>query len=466
MAEVIVIGGGISGLTAAHLLRAGGHDVVVFDQGDVPGGRMRSERIGGFLMEHGANSVVGPAPAVEKLIAGTDLGREKVLRSAAARSRYLVRAGRAHALPVTPCRFFMSGFFSLAGRMRLLLEPFVAARHEDETVAAFTRRRLGQEMLDYVMDPLAAGLHAGDPRQLSLSAVFPQLKRLERCHGSIVLGALGSRWRRDGQSATYGPGKRMLFSFRDGLGMLPRSLADRLAGRIFPGHRVESVRRGAGGRFRVLVRRGAAARWIMADSVLVALPAYAAASALDGLDRHVAGALAEISHPPLAVVFLGYRADAIAHPLDGLGVLMPAIEKRNVLGMLFSSTLFPGRAPEGHVALTAFVGGARQPQLALLEPDELAALVDGEVRQLLGGRAVPVVARTRCWRRGLPQPGVDHAQRLERIAAVESEHAGLFLTGNYVSGVSTAACVEQAVTAACRVEHYLAVQSGRARKAA
>ena len=466
MAEVIVIGAGISGLTAAYLLRACGHDVVVFDQGDAPGGRMRSERIDGFLMEHGANSVVGPAPAVENLIAGLDLDGEKVMRSAAARSRYLVRAGRAHALPVTPCRFFMSGFFSLAGRLRLLMEPLVAVHRGDETVAAFTRRRLGQEMLDYVMDPLAAGLYAGDPQQLSVSAVFPQLKRLERCRGSIVLGAIGARLRRDDQSAIHGPGKRTLFSFRQGLGTLPRSLAERLPGRTFPGHRVESVRRGAGGRFRVSVRRGAAAQWVMADSVVVALPAYAAANVLRELDRCVAETLSEISHPPLAVVFLGYRASAIVHPLDGLGVLMPAIEKRDVLGILFSSTLFPGRTPAEHVALTAFVGGARQPQLAMLEPDELAALVHGEVRQLLGGRAAPVVARTRCWRRGLPQPGVDHAQRLGRIATLESEHAGLFLTGNYFSGVSSVACVAQAFDTAQRVAQHLALRSACCRRVA
>ena len=459
MAEVIVIGAGISGLTAAYLLHAGGHDVMVFDQGDVTGGRMRSERIDGFLMEHGANSMVGPAPAVEKLITGLDLGGEKVLRSAAARSRYLVRAGRAHALPVTPCRFFMSGFFSLAGRLRLLMEPLVAVHRGDETVAAFTRRRLGQEMLDYVMDPLAAGLYAGDPQQLSVSAVFPQLKRLERCRGSIVLGAIGARLRRDDQSAIHGPGKRTLFSFRQGLGTLPRSLAERLPGRIFPGHRVESVRRGAGGRFRVSVRRGAAAQWVMADSVVVALPAYAAAYVLHELDHCVAEALSEISHPPLAVVFLGYRAGTIVHPLDGLGVLMPAIEKRDVLGILFSSTLFPGRTPAEHVALTAFVGGARQPQLAMLESDELAALVHGEVRQLLGGRAAPVLARTRCWRRGLPQPGVDHAQRLGRIATLESEHAGLFLTGNYFSGVSSVACIAQAFATAQRVAQHFARRS-------
>ena len=466
MAEVIVIGAGISGLTAAYLLRAGGHDVVVFDQGDVPGGRMRSERIDGFLMEHGANSVVGPAPAAENLIAGLDLGGEKVMRGAAARSRYLVRAGRARALPVEPCRFFLSGFLSLAGRLRLLLEPLVAVHRDDETIAAFARRRLGQEMLDYVMDPLAAGLHAGDPRQLSISAVFPQLKRLERCHGSIILGAIGSRLRCDGRATTYGPGKRILFSFHEGLGTLPRAVVQRLAGRVFLGHRVESVRCSAGGRFRVLVRRGAAAQWIVAGSVVVALPAYAAANVLDEMDDHLAETLAEISHPPLAVVFLGYRASAIAHPLDGLGVLMPAVEKRDVLGMLFSSTLFSGRAPAEHVALTAFVGGARQPQLAMLEPKELAALVHSEVRQLLGGGAAPVVARTRCWRRGLPQPGVEHAQRLGRIAAAESEYAGLFLTGNYFSGVSTAACIEQAVSTARRVEYYLVARSGRAKRAA
>ena len=466
MAEVIVIGAGISGLTAAHLIHAGGHDVTVFDQGDMPGGRMRSQCIDGFLMEHGANSVVGPAPAADNLIAGLDLGGEKMLRSAAARHRCLVRDGRVHALPVEPWRFFLSGFFTPAARLRLLLEPLVAVRRDDETVAAFTRRRLGREMLDYVMDPLAAGLYAGDPQQLSISAVFPQLKRLERCHGSIILGAIASRLRRNGRPAIHGPGKRMLFSFRQGLGTLPRSLAGRLAGRIFLGHRVESVRCGAGSRFRVLVRRGDAARWIMADSVVVALPAYAAANILDGLDRRVAETLAEISHPPLAVVFLGYRANAIAHPLDGLGALMPAIEKRNVLGILFSSTLYPGRAPAEHVALTAFVGGARQPQLAMLHPDELAALAHNEVRQLLGGHAPPVVAHSRCWRHGLPQPGVDHTQRLDRLAAVESEHAGLFLTGNYFSGVSTTACIEQAVATAHRVERHLAAQAARAKRAA
>jgi oxygen-dependent protoporphyrinogen oxidase len=456
MGSVIVIGAGISGLTAAYLLHSSGHEVAVFDQDDMPGGRMRSERFGGFLMECGANSLAGPATAGENLIAALDLGGEKVMRSSAARSRYLVRDGRARALPVGACRFILSSFFTFAGRLRLLMEPFAAVRRDDETVAAFTRRRLGQEMLDYVVDPLVAGLHAGDPQQLSVSAVFPQLKRLEYRYGSIILGAIGSRLRRGGEPAAYSPGKRMLFSFRQGLGMLPRAIAKQLGGRVFLGHRVESLRRGAGGCFRVLVRRGAATRWITADSVVVALPAYAAASVLGGLDGPTAETLAGISHPPLAVVFLGYRASTIAHPLDGLGMLMPAVEKRDVLGILFSSTLFAGRAPPGHAALTAFVGGARQPQLALLEAGELQELAHGEVRRLLGAHAAPVLARTRLWRRGLPQPGLDHARRIAEVAALEGEHPGLFFTGNYFSGVSTVACIQQASATAGRVLGYLA----------
>lgn len=447
MAEVVVIGGGISGLTAAHLLGSEGHDVAVFDQGDLAGGRMRSERINGFLMEHGANSIVGPAPAADELIAALGLDGEKIARSPAARNRYLVRGGVARALPVDPRGFFMSGFFTLAGRLRLLMEPFAPARTEDETIAAFARRRLGREMLDYVMDPLASGLYAGDPEQLSISAAFPRLKQLECRFGSVILGALRSRYR------------RRLFSFREGLGTLPQSLASELAGSLHPGHRVEAVRRSPGGRFRVVVRSGPTARLIMADSVVIALPAYAAAEVLQSLDAPLAEALAEIGHPPLSVVFLGYRASAIAHPLDGLGVLMPGVEKRGVLGILFSSTLFAGRAPSHHVALTAFVGGARQPQLALLPPHELAALAQREVRDLLGARAAPELVRTRRWRRGLPQPGVDHAARLARIAASESEHAGLFLTGNYFSGVSTAACIEQAFSTARRASSFLLLRN-------
>lgn len=462
MPDVIVIGAGISGLTAAYALRTAGADVVVLDQRVRPGGRLCSEQVAGFLMEHGAHGIVGPAAPAEGLIGELGLDAERVDRGAGARRRYLVRGGRACGLSLQPHRFLLSSFFSVTGRLRMLLEPFVPAEHGDETVASFARRRFGGEFLDYVMDPLAAGLYAGDPEQLSMCAVFPQLKQLERRHGSVVLGALESRLPRVGQRAPRYCRARTLFSLRGGLGSLPWAIAQRLAGRVLLGQRVASLRRAPAHGYRVLVRDGAARHTLTARSVVVALPAYAAAAILDPLDPRASETLATLDHPPLAVVFLGYRADAIAHPLDGAGVLAPSAEKRNVLGILFSSTLFPGRAPPGHVALTAFVGGARAAHLVALAPAELEELAHHEVRELLGGGAAPVLARTRRWRHGLPQPGLDHARRLATIAALEGGHPGLFLTGNYFSGVSTAACIAQALQNAARVERYL--DSGPARR--
>lgn len=456
--DVAVIGAGISGLASAYALAKAGLRVIVLEASQRTGGRILSERIAGFLMEHGPSGIVAPAPASECLITELELACERVERSDAARNRYLVRGCRMHAFGLPPWRLLFRGPVSLAGRLRLLAEPLIAPRPHDETVAAFARRRFGGEFLDYVMEPLAAGLYAGAAEQLSIAAVFPQLKQLERRCGSVIGASLMSRFLRNPGSGPADAPARSMFSFRGGLRVLADTVAQHLAGLVFLGQRVESVQRRGGGGFRVSVRDGRASRSLSAQCVVVASPAYAAAPMLERLDQRAAHALAGIGHPPVAVVFLGYRAGAIDHPLDGAGVLVPAVEKRNVLGIVFSSTLFPGRAPPGHVALTAFVGGARQPQLAALRPAELTELVGAEVQQLFDARAAPEVARTRCWPRALPQPGLEHARRIRAIAAMESEHPGLFLTGNYFGGVSTAACIEKALDTARRVEHCLAAR--------
>lgn len=466
MANVVVIGAGISGLTAAYALSNAGHEVAVLDQGRRAGGCMQSDRLAGFLMERGPNGMGFPAPRAENLVADLGLAPEAVHRGAGARHRYLVRDGRIHRLPLQPHRFFFSDFLSPAGRLRLLMEPFVSPNRADETVADFARRRFGREFFDYLIDPLVAGLHAGDPEQLSVAAVFPHLKRLERAYGSIVLAAIRSRIGSGAGDAACHSAKRELISFRGGLGVLPQALARRLAGRLFLHQRVESVRRAPRGGFIVTVSERGATQSRKADGVVIALPAYAAARVIARLDPDVAQALAQIRHSPLAVAFLGYRAQAIAHPLDGTGVLMPGVEQRNVLGMIFSSALFAGRAPPGHVALTAFVGGARRPRLALLRPRELQELAHDEARLLLGARAAPLVARTHCWRHGLPQPGLDHARRIAQVAALEQGHPGMFFTGNYFSGVSTVACIQQAFDAAARAEHLFASPNHRSKRRA
>ena len=452
--DIAVIGGGISGLTAAHALAAAGHDVAVLDRRSAPGGRIHTEYRDGFLVEHGPNSLVSPAPGAEALIDALGLADARIERGERVRQRYLVRDGRAQALPLDPLGFFSSGFFSLRGRLRLLGEPFIRPQAADETVAAFITRRFGRELLDYVFDPLVGGLYAGGAEQLSTAALFPHLKRLEREHGSILHGVLAAR--RAGRSG-FDPGKRRLFSFSGGMATLPARLMETLAGRVRFGTRVEGIEPLHEG-YRLQLRQGDHLSRLRARSVVVALPAYAAARALAPLSAETGSALGGIPHPPLAVVALGFRAADIGHPLDGLGVLAPKVERRSVLGMLFSSTLFAGRAPDGHVLLTAYVGGARQPELAQLPREEIEALVLEEAHDLLGARGKPVFSSVRWWRHGLPQPGLGHERRVAALRALEAEWPGLFVTGNYISGVSTAACIDAARGTASRAQGFLDAQ--------
>jgi oxygen-dependent protoporphyrinogen oxidase len=248
----------------------------------------------------------------------------------------------------------------------------------------------------------------------------------------------------------FDPRRRKLFSFREGMSTLPGALLRALAGRVHFGVRVEAIEPMPDG-FRLRIRKDDEASSLRAGGLVVALPAYAAALALQPLSSAVAAGLATLEHPPLAVVALGFREQDVAHPLDGLGVLTPSVERRGVLGVLFSSTLFAGRAPAGHALLTAYVGGARQPELALLPREELVSLVGKEVRELLGARGDPVFSSVRYWRQGLPQPGLGHAARMETLRGLEEEWPGLFVTGNYVAGVSTAACIDAALATARRI---------------
>lgn len=461
--EIAVIGAGISGLTAAHAVAALGHDVVVLDRRHAPGGRIHTERHDGFLVEHGPNSIHSPAPGAETFIEALGLGCERIERGEHVRQRYLVRDGRVHGLSLNPVGFFSSGFFSLRARLRFLAEPFIGPEPGDESVADFVRRRFGRELLDYVFDPLVGGIYAGNAETLSAAALFPHLKSMEREHGSIVRGVIAAR--RLGLNGKFDPRCRTLFSFANGMSTLPEQLMRALSGRFRFGTRVEAIEPLRSG-YRLRMRESGHVSTLSARCVVVALPAYAAARALQPLSAEIGAALSTIEHPPLAVVALGFRVKDVAHPLDGLGVLTPTIEKRKVLGVLFSSTLFAGRAPDGQALLTAYVGGARQPELAQLPRRALERLVTEEARDLLGARGEPVFSSVRYWRQGLPQPGLGHERRVALLRALEAEWPGLFVTGNYVAGVSTTACIDAAHAAAARVVGLLRQKSAVAGLAA
>lgn len=435
---VAVLGGGITGLTAAWHLRRAGVPVVVFEAAAVAGGVVASERQDGWLHEAGPNTLLEGSPAVAGFIEELGLGARRLYAALAAKNRYVVRAGRLVAMPASPLAFLRTRLFSARAKLRLLGEPFRARgpADADESVAAFVERRLGREFLDYAVNPFVGGVYAGDPARLSVRHAFPKLHALEQEHGSLLRGALKRR------NASGGP-RGGICSFPDGLGELPRALARSLGDALRLSHRVVAVRRDGAG-WEIAFVAGGAPGVARCSAVICALPADALAGVeFPGVAAAASlPALREIEHPPVVSVFTGFRREAVAHPLDGFGVLMPEVERRQALGVLFSSSLFPGRAPAGQVALTTFVGGVRSPELAALDDDGLRRLVQEELRALLGVHGEPVRFGVHRWRRAIPQYTVGYARFKGILAAVEAAAPGVFIGGQARDGISLAYCIE------------------------
>lgn len=445
--DVTVIGAGVSGLAVAYALRARGRNVLVLEREARIGGKALSEDIGGFLMEHGPSSVNGASPAALAWCRTLGLDSERVELGPGVRRRYLTAGGRLCGIATHPLAFITSGYLSWLGRMRMLCEVAIPRRNMsvEETVAEFCTRRFGAEFAERVMDPLVAGLFAGDARRLAAASVFPALLDMERRNGSIIRSLIRGRIGGARMPA------RQLFSWRHGIGTLPQALAAQLAPALRTGIAVRRIRFAAEG-FRV---ETAAHGVIETSAVVIATPSHAAAALLDDIDAPAAEAAAAIEAPPLAVVFLGYERQQVAHPLDGIGYLTPSSEGRVLTGALFSSTMFPRRAPDGYVGLSGYLGGARAPDFALRPREELLRATEREFAELLGAKGSPVVARLRVWPRGLPQYPIGHQTRVTTLKGLPDRVRGLAVTGNYLNGVSVAACLEQAAETADQIHASL-----------
>ncbi len=449
---VAVLGGGITGLTAAWTLRQAGRPVVVFEAATRVGGAIGSHRVGEWLHETGPNAMMENSPEVSVLLEELGLGQQRVYASAAAKKRYVVRDGVMVAMPASPIGFARTGLFSWKAKLGLLGEPFraKAASEAEESVAEFVRRRLGGEFLDYAVNPFVGGVYAGDPARLSVKHGFPKLWKLEQEHGSLIRGAIARR------NTSGGPTGRM-FSLRGGLQEMPRTMEHLLGGAVRRGVPVRAVRR-VGKEWEVEFEIAGVVLKETFAAVICALPPDSLATiAFEGF----AGAaelkeLAEIEHAPVASVFTGWRREAVEHPLDGFGVLVPEVERGRVLGSLFSSTIFPRRAPDGHVALTTFVGGMRQPELAGLSEPALVELVRTELRKLVGARGEPVFVHAKRWLRAIPQYTLGYGRYLEICARAEKAAPGLFIGGNGRDGISLSNCIASGRRLGAAVEALVA----------
>jgi oxygen-dependent protoporphyrinogen oxidase len=435
--SVAVVGGGVTGLAAAYRLVALGHEVVLYEAGPRVGGVVYSERRDGYLAEAGPNSLASPEPPVQSLLEDLGLAGRLVEAAPAARNRYIVRRGRLVRLPGSLRDLLGNEALSLWARLALLREPFVARGDAsiEESVGQFVTRRLGSGFLDYAAEPFVGGIYAGDPAALSVRHALPRLYDLEQEHGSIIRGAIALR------------GAARIVSLAGGMGEIPAALAARLDDRVRTSAGAEAIaRRGSGWSVRV---GGSEARH---DAVVLACPAHVVAS-LQVTGEGAAGLakLGNIPYAPVGVVVLGFRRTDVVHPLDGFGALVPAVEQRRILGVLFSSTVFPGRAPDGHVTLTTFVGGTRRPELAALDPDRLVTLVREELADLLGARGHPTFQQVVRWPRAIPQYVVGYGRWLDLMDHIEAANPGLFLAGSYRGGVALGDALRGGLNVAARV---------------
>jgi oxygen-dependent protoporphyrinogen oxidase len=424
--DAVVIGAGAAGLAAAHELKRRGRDVLVLEAQPAPGGAMRTVTQDGFTFERGPNSLRIGAPLLELLReARADALMEKA--GPASRARYLLRPGGLVPVPLSPLAFAMTGLVSARGKLRLLGEPFVARGDgASETVARFVARRLGPEALENLVGPFLTGVYAGDETQLGADAVFPSLVRFEREHGSIVGGALASLFAR-------GPrGLAGSFSARDGLGALAGALARALGdGAVRCDATVRGIARD-GDTWRIATERDE----LIARTLVLAAEAPAAARLLASLDAEAARIAASVAYVPIASVSLDVDPRALRTPLAGFGFLVPRDLQLDLLGALFMSQLFGGRAPAGRELVTALIGGARWPRVLASSDDEIAQRVFAGLDRALGLRAQPRVLAVSRWTHAVAQPGADHARRISGLRVRFSEAPSFQLAGGWLDGVA------------------------------
>jgi len=466
--HTLVIGAGLAGLAAADVLAGQATDgsprVTVIEPSGRVGGVLGTVHDDGWLVERSADCFLAARPEAVTLVGRLGLQSELIGVEARARRALVWHAGRGVPAPggfrlVAPGRvgpILATPLLSLPGRLRLLAERFVPPRRDtggerDESLESFVVRRLGREAFDRLVQPLASGIWTADPARLSMAAACGDFLAMERESGSLWAGERRRLRRQSSAAEAAGARYGQFATLASGMETLPRRLADDLRSRgvRFVAGSATRLDRAADGRWRV-EGSGLDAAITTADSVVIATPARVAASLLAGVDPAIAADLAGIDYAGSCIVSLGFARDCVAHPLDAAGMVIPRVARRRILAVSFSSSKFPGRAPPGCVLLRVFVGGALDPEAMELSDDELVKLAVGEVRDLLGARGEPLLARVERWARAMPQYHVGHVARVARIEAGLARHPGLALAGAAYGGVGIPQVIASGQAAATR----------------
>ncbi|MBW2038601.1 MAG: protoporphyrinogen oxidase [Deltaproteobacteria bacterium] len=461
MKRVAIIGAGIAGLSTAYYLyklsRQGGRplEIILLEKEGRLGGSILTERAEGFLMEGGPDCFLSEKPWALQLCRELGLEGELVGTNQEASRTFILWQGRLHELPegfmlLVPTSlwpFVKSPLFSLPGKLRMGLDLILPRKRtdEEESLAAFVRRRLGREAMERIAEPLVAGIHAGDPEAMNLQSTFPRFIDLEREHRSLIWGMYRRKKR---FLSHFNSSYTMFVTLKEGMEQMVSALGKALPPRsIFLEREVVEVEKVIGepaGRPRYHLRIRGEERGLEVDALVLAAPAFVTAGLLQGVNDDIVNQLLTIPYCSTATINLAYRRPQIGHPLDGYGFVVPRLEGLKIMAATFSSVKFPQRAPKGMVLLRCFVGGAKNEELVSWGDEELLAAVRNDIDEILKIEGAPFLVRIFRWARAMPQYTLGHEERLSLIQRGLSRHPGLFLTGSAYRGIGISDCVHQA----------------------
>jgi oxygen-dependent protoporphyrinogen oxidase len=461
MLDILIVGGGISGLTVAHAAGLGDQPekCELWECTDRIGGTVGTDRVDAYSVDWGPNGFLDREPLTLQFV--DELGLRDQLEPANPKSekRFIVKNGVLHPVPFSPVKILRTGLLSPLEKARVFCEPFIPARRGDydESVFDFAARRIGRAAAETFVDPMVSGVYGGLARELSLPSCFPIMREMENRYGGLVR-ALVSRQlerrraaKRDGapmkkSGGPAGPGGH-LTSFKTGFDVLVQELGRRLERVIRKNRQVSRIRRTEDA-WEVADQAGA---MVLTRNVVIACPAYAAAPLLMDFDRELSEAFAAIPYAPIIVVATGHRRPDIGHPLDGFGFLIPRTQGMRTLGSIWTSSIFTDRAPEGFVQFRSMLGGAGDPSVLELSDDQLWQTLKRELDPLVGIRNDPSFVRIYRWERGIPQFKMGHRERRAKLEQLVSGHRGLHITGNAYYGVSLNDCVKMSYRVAGRL---------------
>lgn len=465
---IAILGGGISGLAAAHRLTEllPGWPIKLYEASPMLGGVLHTEHSANYLIEHSADNFLTRLPWAKELCERVGLASELLPTEASLRRALVVNRGQV--VPVPEAFVLMSArklwpvlsspVLSLAGKLRLAMEPFIAKRTDttDESVASFARRRLGIEAFERLVQPLVAGIYTADPELLSMQATLPQFVEMEQKFGSLWRGTRGQATGTD-SGAQYSA----FVAPRGGMGQLVDAIAERLpTGCVELSTPIERVEATESGAWQLQTTSGEV---IDASAVIVATPAPRAARLLSQVDEPLSTLLESIKLASTAIVVLGVERAQVATPIPGFGFVVPQVERRQIIAASFSSLKFPDRAPEGRLLIRVFIGGALQPELLDCNDTELVALARQELADLVGLSGEPDFTEVVRWPASMPQYHVRHLDRVEQIEQLTAQHPGLALAGNAYRGVGIPQCIRSGEQAAQQIADYLLISSAATR---